>query len=147
MSRQWLVVADEVRARIYAMAPGSELELIETLENVAALEHARDLRSDRPGSRTDSFGHRHALRDEENARHLAAASFAQEIAAYLATARRAREVDALTLIMPARFLGQLRNALDPECMELVRLIVRKDSLHGNDRDLRADLREALGAGR
>jgi protein required for attachment to host cells len=137
-----MVLADETQARFYEVA-GENIRRLEPLDNPKAHRAVRDLESDRPGRRVDSFGHRHALGGEEDAKRHATAVFAREIADRLAAARVSGHLGALTLVMSSRMLGLLRDALDAESSELVRKVVRKNLMHLDEGELRAGLAEAL----
>lgn len=146
MAKQWIVVADHARARIYEAAGEGKLKAVASFENQGAHGHARDLASDRPGRRGDSFGHRHALGSEEDPKRHAAAQFAHEIGQYLDAARRGAKFEALTLAMPPHFLGLLRKSLDAECARRVERTLKSDLMHLSEAELRAHLGEALKAG-
>jgi protein required for attachment to host cells len=140
MTRDWVIVADSTVARIYEQRGGGELRSVREFRNPAAHAHPRDLGSDRPGRRVDSFGHRHALGSErDDATKHALAEWVGEIAQELDRARSAGGFATLTLVVPPRLLGALRAALSPACQACVTRIVRKDLVHSTEAELQAHL--------
>jgi protein required for attachment to host cells len=140
MTSNWVVVADNAVARIYEQHDGAELRTIREFSNEAAHARTRELGSDRPGRRVDSFGHRHALgseRDDPKKRALSAEM--REVARYLDQAHSDGRFAELTLVAAPRVLGVLRDALSPACRAVVRRVVIKDLIHSTHAELQAHL--------
>jgi protein required for attachment to host cells len=143
MTASWVIVADNAIARIYEQHDGGELRSIAEFSNQTAHLPRRELGSDRPGRRVDSFGHRHALgseRDDPKKRALHAGM--REIARYVDDAHSAGRFAGLTLVAAPRVLGVLRDALSPPCRSAVTREVVKDLVHSTDADLQAHLTQA-----
>jgi len=121
MVKQWIVVADESRARIFARwASDAALQEIETLTHPAGRMRAREMKSDRPGRSFDSQGKgRHAMSSEVDPERQEAIRFADKLAERLETARTQGEYGELVLVAPPVFLGALRKELSTQVRKLV----------------------------
>lgn len=135
MARIWIVAADSTTCRILiADSPTAPLEEIEVLEHPEGRMHERDLVSDQPGRAFDSFGAgRHAMEVQVSPKQHEAMLFAGRIAARLEAARVKHDFDTLAIVAAPRFLGLLRDKLNPHLRALVRHEVDK-----NPRRLKAD---------
>lgn len=133
--RHWIVVADHARARIYEVAADAPLHPIAELENVAAQGPARDLGSDKPGRKSNVFGHRHALGSEEDPKEHARNEFGRQVADYLNAGRRQGRFDAIILAMPPRALGLVRKSLDVDSARMVEREIHKDLMHHTEAQL------------
>ena len=107
----WIVDADSSYARILAQRKaGAELEEIVDLTNPGARLKGEDLESDRPGRSYDSRGSgRHAMEPRHTRKEAGATNFAEQINAYLV--EHDSKFDALVLVCPPKFLGELRKRL------------------------------------
>lgn len=120
---RWVVVADGARARIFEAhhhAPGLRPVLPYELTTMRLRDSERW--SDRAGAsreRASPVVHSKAAPTEptEHEHEL----LAREVAEVLAHARVARRVDSIVLVAAPRFLGRLRQALDPQTRALVTL--------------------------
>lgn len=140
MASNWVIVADSTVARVYEEREGGVLHLIGEYRNPTAHAHPRDLGSDHPGRRVDGFGHRHALgaeRDDEKKHSLDV--WVREVAQKLDSSHSAGRFTALTLVVPPRVLGVMRDALSPACQACVKRVVQKDLIHSTNAELRAQL--------
>jgi protein required for attachment to host cells len=115
MSQKWVVVADQSRARIFAMdSPSAPMREIEDMLHPAGRQPARDLKSDRPprlfrGKREAS----HPVEAKVDAKEQETINFARRIADRIERARTQSELAELVLIAPPDLLGVLRAALSP----------------------------------
>jgi protein required for attachment to host cells len=117
MDKDWIVVADSARARLYTRASHSgELdEQLDLVQPTARLNEG-DLTSDRPGRTFDSSGQgRHAMSAPESKKHHETVAFAAEIAHHLEGERAKGALRDLVLVAPPEFLGLLREALSDAC--------------------------------
>jgi protein required for attachment to host cells len=144
-ARHWIVLADHAHARIYEVADDTPLHPIAQLENAAGQSAARDLGSDKPGRKSNIFGHRHALGAGEDPKEHAGNVFAHEIAEYLNAERRKDRFDALVLAMPPRVLGLVRKSLDVGSARMVEREIHKDLMHHTEAQL-DELLVAIAAG-
>lgn len=108
----WIVDADSSYARIFAQRKaGAELDEIIDLTNPGARLKGEDLESDKPGRSYDSRGSgRHAMEPRHTHKETGARHFAERINDYLVA--HDTEFDALVLVCPPKFLGELRKRLD-----------------------------------
>ena len=136
-AKHWIVVADQARARIYEVAADLPLHPIAELENTAAQGPARDLGSDRPGRKSNIFGHGHSLSSEEDPKEHAGNEFARQVADYLNAGRRQGRFDAIVLVMPPRALGLVRKSLDVDSARMVEREIHKDLMHHTEAELEA----------
>jgi protein required for attachment to host cells len=113
MSKHWIVVADQGRARFFTTAgPRGPLMEVGALEHAEGREHPRDLTSDRPGRSFDSAGNgRHAMSSPVDPKRQEAIRFAKRIAEYLYEAHNEGRCDELLLVAGPEFLGLLREQL------------------------------------
>jgi protein required for attachment to host cells len=89
--------------------------------------HQGELEADRPGSSAGRAGAgRHSYAPSRDAKEVACAHFAKELAADLAREHRAGDFTRLVLVAPPRFLGVLKSALDPLLERALLATVAKD---------------------
>ncbi|MGD2111970.1 MAG: host attachment protein [Gammaproteobacteria bacterium] len=114
MSKHWIVVADQGRARFFTTAsPRGALMEVATLDHAEARERTQELRSDRPGRSFDSAGDgRHAMSSPVDPKKQEAIRFAKQIAEYLQQAYNDGRCDELLLVAGPEFLGLLREQLN-----------------------------------
>jgi len=115
MSKPWIVVADQSKARIFTVDdPTGALLDVEQLAHPEARERARELGSDRPGRSFDSAGQgRHAMGTSVAPKEQEAIRFAKQISDHLNAACKAGRCDRLYLVAGPHFLGLLREQLEP----------------------------------
>lgn len=113
MSKHWIVVADQSKARIFTVAdPRGELLQLQQLDNPVGREPAQSLGSDRPGRSFDSGGQgRHAMGTSVEPKEQEAIRFAKQIGEQLRAASHAGECNSLLLVAGPHFLGLLRAEL------------------------------------
>ena len=138
-TRVRIVVADQSEARFYDMeGHGAPMQPAGQLSDPLAHLHDRDLKSDRPGRKSDhapiQAGRRgatahHGVGSDRKPRRHEAALFAQKITDEVAAAQRADQFDRLVLVAPPAFLGLLRKALPAALREAISAEVAKDLVH------------------
>lgn len=121
MAENWIVVANNSKARIFTLAPPApRLKHPEApparLVEVAKLDHpegrlkSQSIDADRPGRSFESAGmKRHAMSREVDPKKQAAIAFAKEVAERLELALHQGELDHLVLVAAPEFLGLLRD--------------------------------------
>lgn len=114
MSRQWFVVADNSRTRIFTREePGGRLQAVETLDNPEAGAHAQDIDADRPGRSFDSVGGgRHSMGTEVDPVTQGLLRYVKTVTGFLATASGDGRCNRVVLVAGPRLLGMLRQQLD-----------------------------------
>lgn len=141
MSSIWILVADRARARLYALDDDEgRLLHIGEFSNPEGRMKARDLRSDRPPTVHDRFGHgRHAIEPNTTPEDKAAERFAARLRDALALGLARHLCRNLVLIAPPRFLGMLNGALGRKLRASVLLEVAKEMTGADDRRLLSQL--------
>ena len=144
MSKHWIVVADQSKARIFTVDdPRGELQELEQLENPTGRDQAQTLGSDRPGRSFDSSGQgRHAMGTSVEPKEQEAVRFAKQIGDRLRTACHAGRCNRLLLVAGPHFIGLLKEQLDSladvKVTEIVKNLGQYDS-----REIRTHLPERL----
>jgi len=128
MSKIWIVVADEARARILSTDKSTEpLVAIDELTSPEASMAEQDLVSDKPGRSFDSSGQgRHAMGGKTDPKQQYAIRFAKELADNLEKNRQKKAYIKLIVVAAPHFLGLLRKGLSHGVSELVSLEVDKN---------------------
>ena len=128
MSKIWIVVADEAKARILSTEKSTEpLIALDELTSSEATMAEQDLVSDKPGRSFDSSGQRrHAMGNNTAPKEQAAIRFAKELADYLEKNRQKKTYSKLIIVAAPRFLGLLRKERSKAVSDLVSLEVDKD---------------------
>ncbi|MFY0990762.1 host attachment protein [Halomonas sp. C05BenzN] len=128
METTWVVIADQTRARIFAMPrPRAALEELDDLVNPEGRLHDQDLNSDRPGRAFDSKGlGRHAMGKHHSPKEQEAIRFAHAIGEHLAEGLQRGDFGQLVVSAPPRFLGLLREALPEGVVNRIVLDLDKD---------------------
>ena len=145
MSKLYVLVADSAVARIFtARGPDGPLNEVESLSHTASRLHERDLASDRPGRTFDSVGGgRHAKELEVSPKEEEAVRFAEQLAERMHAGRTAGEFDRLMVVAAPRYLGLLREKLDPATRALVGFELDKDLTRHIPEEIRSHLPEKL----
>ena len=115
MSKPWIVVADQSKARIFTVDnPRGPLQEVEALEHPEGRERIQDLTTDLPGRAFDSsgVGGRHAMGTSVDPRQQEAIRFAKLIAEHVRSGCIEGRCDRLLLVAGPEFLGLLREHLD-----------------------------------
>mgnify|MGYP006267231691 CR=1 FL=1 len=123
MHMQWVVVADQSRARIFQTSGQlDELVEIDDLLNPSGRQDDSDLRKDAKG-RFYGKGERdqaHTAEPHVTQEEHAADRFSREVMAYLEHANHDHRFESLVMIAPPEFLGLLRKQLSKNVETKVR---------------------------
>ena len=113
MSKLWVVVADQSKARIFTVDdPHGPLLEVGELQHPEGREHERELTSDLPGRAFDSKGHaRHAMGTSVEPGKQESIRFAKQIADHIHVAHNEGRCDRLLLVSGPMLLGLLRDNL------------------------------------
>ena len=113
MSKSWIVVADQSKARIFTVdKPRGPLQEVEQLDHPEARDRAQTMASDRHGRSYDSSGKgRHAMGTSVEPKEQEAIRFAKSIADHVQAANHENRCDKLILVAGPHFLGLLRKQL------------------------------------
>jgi protein required for attachment to host cells len=143
--KTWILVADSSVARIFvAKGPDGPLAEIESLSHTASRLHDRDLASDRPGRTFDSVGAgRHSKELGVSPKEEEAVRFAEQLASRVNAARAANEIDRLMVVAAPRFLGLLRQRLDPPTHKIVAFELDRDLTRMGPEEIRSHLPDRL----
>ncbi len=108
LGRYWVVVADARKARLlHSTSRYGDLSEFHQITHEDASKKGRDLDTDRPGRRHDEgTGHSSAMPADPVER--AKNDFASDLANWLDARRAEDHFDALSLIAPPSFLGEVR---------------------------------------
>jgi protein required for attachment to host cells len=141
MKSTWILVADNVRARIFtAEAPSSPLEEIEALTHMEGRLHDREMTSDLPGKIKNPGGAGgHAFEQPTDPKKHEASYFAHRIADYLEEAHNASKFEQLLIIAEPSFLGLLRIQLPEQIKKLVCFELDKNITTHSADDIRKHL--------
>jgi len=141
MDTTWIVLADEGRARILEMrAPGTDLAEVEEITDAAAHADNADLRRDAYGRRGGGTagpplgGATVSSAGEDKLAHEAEL-FARRIAGWLMEAHQRGRFARLRIAAAPKFLGRLRQVLDPQISKLVDEEIDKDLLPLGTREI------------
>jgi protein required for attachment to host cells len=111
MSKLWVVVADQSKARIFTVAdPHGELLDVGELEHPEAREREQTMTSDRPGRGFDSSGHgRHAMGSKVEPAKQDTIRFVKQVAEHIQAAHNEGRCNRLLLVAGPTLLGLLRD--------------------------------------
>lgn len=163
MAKNWVVAANNTRARIftlepparrlkdlqalqYSMAelPPSRLVELEALEHPEGRLKSQAIDADRPGRSFESAGmKRHSMSREVDPKKQAAIGFAKRVAERLEHARRQGEMERLILVAAPEFLGLLRDHLGADLRRLIDEEFSLDLARMTPQQIRAHLPETL----
>ncbi len=144
MSKTWVVVADNSRARIFsADTPASQLIETKTLTHPEARLHQGDLVSDRPGRDRNSGIGSHNMGHETDAKDESAIRFATEVCHHLEQARINSKFDKLYIVAAPSFLGLIRKHQTPALKKIVAGEVSKNMAMKRAVDIKRSLPEYL----
>lgn len=110
MSRLWVVVADQSRARFFTVSdPRGPLLSVGEIEHPEAREKEQALTSDRPGRAFDSAGAgRHAMGTSVEPGKTETIRFARQVADHVQAAHNEGRCDRVLLVAGSPMLGMLR---------------------------------------
>ena len=128
MSKIWVVVADEAKARILSTSKLTEpLVEVQSLSSSEAYDREQDLVSDKPGRGSNGSGQgKHAMDEKTTHKEQYAIRFAKELADFLEKNQQKKTYMKLIIVAAPRFLGLLRKELGKGVTELVSLEIDKD---------------------
>jgi len=114
MSKLWVVVADQSKARIFTIDdPRGALLEVGELEHPEGLEREQTLTSDRPGRSFDSIGQgRHAMGSTVEPDKQEIIYFSKQVADYVQAAHNEGRCDRVLLVAGPPMLGVLRKDLE-----------------------------------
>ena len=114
MSKHWVVVADQSKARFFTVAdPHGALLGVGELEHPEARDREQTLTSDRPGRSFDSMGKgRHAMGSTVEPGKQETIRFAKQVADYVQAAHNEGRCDRVLLVAGPPVLGVLRENLE-----------------------------------
>jgi protein required for attachment to host cells len=145
----WVVVADEAIARILRWSDsGDALEPVEELTDSDAHASGQDLRRDAHGRRAATGGvtQRHGAGTTTSAGeaepHQEAQAFARHVARHITQAWDQHRFDGLQIAAAPRFLGLLRQSLDPQVCDVLQGDIDKDWVHERNDEIAQHLRAA-----
>jgi protein required for attachment to host cells len=139
MDKTWVLVANSVRARLFASAPDHRsLSEIGDFINPEGRKPAQDYAHERLPRTMESVGKaRHAIEPHTSAEAKVADRFARELNDMLERGRVGHQYERLVIAAPPQFLGSLQKALDKQ--------VRSCVVAHLDKDLTAMPAEKIGA--
>ena len=145
MNSTWLIVADNSRARIFAMESRSgPIEEIESIVHTEARLHEQKMTSDLPGRSNGKGGAgQHAYQDQVSPKDQENINFAREVANELDAARKSNKFKQFALVAAPSFLGNLRQQMNPQTQKLVCFELAKNLSHLEAADIRSHLPERL----
>ena len=110
MSKHWVVVADQSKARIFTVSdPHGALLELGALEHPEAREREQALTSDRPGRSFDSKGQgRHAMGEKAESGKQESIRFSKQVADHVRAAHNEGRCNRVLLVAGPSFLGLLR---------------------------------------
>lgn len=141
MSKTWVVVAENSRARIFLMKnTGTPLEELADLQQVESRLHERDLGSDRPGRTFDSHGGgRHAKEPVTSPKKNETINFAKFVADRINSDYINGEFEKLILIAAPQFLGLLRKSLTEQVKHRITREINKNFVKRDEAYIREQL--------
>ena len=109
MSKLWVIVADQSKARFFTVSDTSTLIEIKDLVQPQARRLEQDLTSDRPGRSFDSKGKgSHAMGSKVEPAKQEAIRFAKEVSETVRSAHNEGRCDRILLVAGPPLLGMLR---------------------------------------
>jgi protein required for attachment to host cells len=144
MKSTWILVADNVHARIFtADAPSSELVELEGLTHTEGRLHDREMTTDLPGRIKSADGSGHALEQPTDPKKHEADNFAHRIAKHLEAAHNANKFEQLLIVAEPSFLGLLRSHLPDHIKQHVCFELDKNITTQSAEDIRKHLPQYL----
>lgn len=145
MDTTWIISADEGRARIFSESnPAEALQEVDDIVNSEARMRASEQFSDRlspkaAGKSSHNTGGalpNSQYEPQQTPDERAAEMFAKELSARLLQAHQGGRFQKLALVAAPKFLGVLRQQLDPQLQPLVVMEINKDYTHSSGQQLR-----------
>lgn len=127
MQPTWILVADRARARLLCPSSnGDRLTELEGFVNPDGRKPPRIFNRDRPRSIESVGNARHIIEPHTSAEQKTAERFARDLADMLELGRQKQRFERLILVAPPRFLGVLKDALNPRVRGCVTAHVDRD---------------------
>lgn len=141
MSKKWIVVAENSRARIFAMeGPHAPLRELEDLSHPESRLPVRELKSDRTPRLFRGRGRdHHPVQPNVDPKQQEALYFAKQVSDRLEEARTKGEFEELVLIASPAFLGMLRGHLSNATLRCVAKTIDKNLVQLSEAELRGYL--------
>lgn len=148
MSTTWILVAQRAGAKLYEhRKAGGPLALVREFPHPEGRLKDREIETDRPGRSYESQGVRSSSYTREVSAHEELAlHFARELGEMLGSARAKNEYGRLVLVAEPRFLGLLRESLDPRTNDVVVGTVNKQLDATTPRELAEHLAGVINVG-
>jgi len=145
MSKIWIVVADEAKARVLSTSKSTDpLVEVESLSSPEAYDHEQDLVSDKPGRGNDGSGQgRHAMEEKASHKEQYAIRFVKQLCDFLEKSRQTKAYTNLIIVAAPHTLGLLRKELSKSVTELVSLEIDKDLTMMDSQAIREHLPQYL----
>lgn len=144
MSKIWIVVADEAKARIFSVEkPVDPIVEIHTMTSSEANMLEQELVSDKPGRGSSSGQGKHAVEEKSEHKEQYAIQFAKEVSEYLDKNLHAKNLGKLHLIAAPRFLGLLRKELSKGVDAVISVQLDKDLTMMKPEEIREHLPKYL----
>jgi len=144
-SKNWVVVADAGRARLFAMEKGpASLYQMPDGDMEGPHRRGREIMADRPGRAFDSKGqHRHALEPHTDPERNDERQFLRSVVDRLDAARKVGGLTGLVVIAPPRVMGEIRAMLPAALAKIVTHELGRDLAHATIDDIRKHLANVL----
>ncbi len=127
MTRSWILIANSMRARLFAQEGSDALQEFADFTNPDGHYRNHGTYPDRlPRTQESSGNARHAIEPHTNQRDKSQQAFARQLCDVLEEGRVARRFDRLVLIATPRFLGLLHGRLSKSVARMVELEIRHD---------------------
>jgi len=145
MSKTWIVVADEAKARILSTNKSTEpLIEIHSISSFESQSREQDLVTDKPGrNNSGSAERKHAMNEKTTHKEQYALLFAKKLSDLLEENQLSKTYANLIIVAAPHFLGLLRKELSKGVNELVSLEIDKDLTMMESQDIREHLPQYL----
>jgi protein required for attachment to host cells len=144
MQKNWLIVADEAVAHVFEwQGADKQLQEVETLTHPAAHAQEADLRHDAQGRNAQGrkAGHARGIVSSVTSsasldlQHREGVEFARQVAEWLGRAHQEGRFHHLKVAAAPRFLGLLRQSMQPQVSAVILDELPKDLVHESRADL------------
>jgi protein required for attachment to host cells len=136
--KQYILVANAARARVFAVSDGAKAWALEKeFDHPSSRAKRSDLLTDAAGRVRQSFGHgsRPAMAPDTDPKEVEALDFAHELAEHLESGLSHNRFDRVTLVAPPHFLGLLRQTVSEQVRKRINAAFDKDYTTLPARDL------------
>ena len=142
MDTRWVVVANNIGAKIYSTKPSvnGRLTLVTELTHPEGLLHGKDFATDRPGH-TQMSGSLRSSVEQHNSKDLENDNFTRHLAEFLDAERNKNHYHFLTLVMLPHFHGQIEHHLNKHVKAMVDKVIQKNYFDKTAHELEEIIRE------